>query len=158
MSIDAPPGVTPVSLQGKVRVRLYEAGGAGLIFPRATGIIYANQAGGVSCLQPELEGVYVPIGDPDLASGVGLEPELLAHFTGPEYLGGATDGYDAEVIDGLLARAHLGASVRVDRERLAESYESWVYVRVLGPATPYANFSGLGPYPCSAVLTWCNSD
>lgn len=129
MSVDSfplvPPGWLDGELIGKVRVLLYDASGAGLIFPRATGILYANQAGGHSCMQPELEGVYVPIGDPDLAPGVGLEPEIMDYFVGPKHRGGgATSGLDdedAEVIDSALARAHLGAYVRVDRERLAES-------------------------------------
>lgn len=33
----------------------------GLIIPEKTGVIYLNQAGGVSCSHPSIEGYYIPL-------------------------------------------------------------------------------------------------
>ena len=44
------------------------------------------------------------------------------------------------------------------RERLHESFEGWVQVRIASPET-YARFplfEGLGPFPLAGVLTWTN--
>ena len=50
-------------------VRLYDHAGTALVIPHATGIVYSNQAGGTTCVQPQLEGFVVPI-----ANDVGLAP------------------------------------------------------------------------------------
>ncbi len=51
----------------------------------------------------------------------------------------------------LLRRVHT--SLKVDRSRLHESVEAWVYVDILDE--PYLN---RGLTPCKAILTWENSD
>ena len=97
-----------------------------------------------------------------------LSPErlLLEYFEGPKHQGsGATSGLDvedADFIDGLLQSWRLGAFLEVDRGKLRDSHEAWVYVRIMGDETVDDDFlslaSGFGPYPKRGVLTWTNSD
>lgn len=148
----------------KPTIELWEHQGIGLIVELPTGVVYSNQTGGFSCLQPSLEGAFLPLGaEPSLAENLSAEDKLLAYFEGPKHGGaGATQGLDAEdadFIDGVLAEFHLGELVRVDRTRLAESHEAWVRVLLLGEGSLEPGFfHGLGPYPRDAVLTWLNSD
>lgn len=137
----------------KPLIRLYDAG-LGLVFPWPSGVTYSNQACGHACMQPEVEGVFVPF-DAEASWS-----RLSAHFEGPKYLGtGAMrglDGADADLIDRVLGDLHQGQVV-TDRARLAESYEAWVHV-IVEAELEGSLFSGLGPYPRPAILTWPNSD
>jgi hypothetical protein len=138
------------------RILLYEAG-VGLIIPHPTGVIYQTQAGGTCCLQPELEGASVPF------DGEQVNEALYAWFTRPTYGdSGPTRGIyaeDADRIDEVLrAWRPTGLPVTVDRARLDESVEAWVHVVIHGDESPPPSlFSGFGPYPRPAVLTWTNS-
>lgn len=137
------------------KIELCEAG-AGLLIPHPSGVVYQAQARGFSCEQVELEGVFVPFGDPRLG------PPLEAWFEGPKYQGsGARHGLDledADQIDRVLRAWHPERiAVTVDRARLRDSFEAWVHVVIHGDDEPYP-FSGFGPYPRTAVLTWTNSD
>lgn len=142
----------------KLHVRLWEARGAGIVLERPTGVVYQNQVAGHACMQEELEGVYAPL-DGDVDS---LEATLLKHFTGP-YHGGWSRPLreeDADFIDAALDRADpVGRQVRVDRARLGESCEAWVWVEVRVPDTenqfPVVQFEGQS---LKGALTWSNSD
>lgn len=80
----------------KPLVRLYEAG-LGLVFPWPSGVMYSNQACGHACMQPEVEGIFVPLEAEE------SWPRLSEHFEGPKYLGSGAmrglDGADADFID-----------------------------------------------------------
>ena len=140
-----------------MRVRLYAAKGAGVVLSARTGVSFSNQAGGTSCLQPELEGVYVPIDD-DFAT---VETRLLDYFTGPKHRGtGATRGLDsddADCIDEILHTPHAPLPFEVDRNRLSDSIEAWVFVRLRRQDEPIPILEGF-PSGAEAVLTWGNSD
>src|SRR3954467_8296255 len=86
-------------------ILLYDFIGLGLILPGASGVRYANQAGGYSCLQPEVEGYLVPLHNDlglDPVELLGPEPELLTYFGGPKHRGaGATSGLDDQDADEL---------------------------------------------------------
>jgi hypothetical protein len=148
----------------KPTIELWESVGLGLIIEMPTGVLYANQTGGFSCLHPSAEGAFLPIrNDHSCWELISPERELLAYFTGPKHRGaGATRGLDvqdADFVDGVLARALLSGVIRVDRVRLRESHEAWVRVLLLAEEASKAKlFRGLGPYPRNAVLTWGNSD
>ncbi len=152
---------------GKPCIRVYEHVGKGVIVEYPTGVIYSNQAGGTSCLQPELEGAFVPFGN-DLPrkprDWKGAEDELTAWFEGSRHRGtGATNGLDAEdadFIDGVLERAEADQWIKVDRNLLRDSCEAWVWVTVLADeGGPHVRIcSGFAPYPRRGVLTWTNSD
>jgi hypothetical protein len=134
------------------RVRLYFAKGIGVIAASASGVLYSNQAGGTSCLQPELEGIYIPLDD----AFDNIEHRLLEYFEGPRHLGtGAVHGLDvrdADYIDSILPQCLV-----VDRTRLASSMEAWVHVRLRRDVSVRPTFEGFEENSV-AVLTWANSD
>ena len=140
-----------------MRVRLYAAKGVGVIVSMRTGVVFSNQAGGYACMQPEIEGVYIPLDD----DFNGIESKLHEYFTGRKHGGtGATSGLDeadAERVDEILRSRPLPCPMRVDRDLLDASMEAWVHVR-LGQETGLAAlFEGFASN-ARAVLTWANSD
>jgi hypothetical protein len=146
-------------------IRLLDAVGLGMIVEMPTGVMYSNQTGGASCLHPRVEGLYVPLANDCTESWELISPErrLAGFFEGPKHRGtGATRGFDEEdasFIEQTLAEARLSHVLQLDRSRLRDSHEAWVHVLLLGDDTGSAPlFSGLGPYPRRAVLTWGNSD
>jgi hypothetical protein len=153
-------------------IRLYDLEGLGLIVEQSSGVFYTNQAGGTFCAQPEIEGVLVPLGS------VG-EEKLEAYFAKPEVI--RLEPHNADALDVILRTPAEGDAwaptffLQVDRSRLAESMEAWLYVTItscpepvsfadwnqnLQPELPqhpthypFAGFAGR-----SGVLTWANSD
>ncbi len=149
------------------RVILYDHVGTGLIIKYPSGVLYSNQTGGNICLQPEEEGIFVPIGnDVALPSGILLSKQtaLRAYFEGPRWQGSGAIGrlteVDALFIDQLLAQLPNFGYIRVNRTRLGESHEAWVHVLVHTEEdeSSLAIISGFGPGPLEAILTWQNSD
>ena len=125
--------------------------GVGLIIPWPTGVIYQGQVGGHYCLPFREEGVFVPLETERIEES----KQLQEYFTGPKWRGWCGEGIDEETaafVDRTLARLRLDGFIKVDRSRLKESVEAWVYVDV--PEDPYLD----GLTPCKAVLTWPNSD
>lgn len=150
----------------KARARLWENVGLGLIVDWPSGVVFSNQTGGTSCLQPEFEGVFVPLrNDCELPGDRLLSPEseLVAYFEGPKHRGAGAirglDKSDAEFIGSVLAKWRLDDFIAVDSSRLAESHEAWVHVVVRGnePGADLPLFD-FAPYPRRGVLTWSNSD
>jgi len=138
-------------------LRLWNSRGIGVIILFESGVRYSNQVGGYGCLHPEVEGVFVPLVD----ETVDQERDLKAHFTGPKWQGWCNDGIDAETadfIDAVLERSPYTEKIKVDRDRLVDSYEAWVYVKL--PSTEgdseYTVIHGFAGR--SGVLTWENSD
>ncbi len=134
------------------KITLYEAG-LGLIVAHPSGVVYSNQTMGHFCMQPEIEGVFVPFD---------AEPtweKLSAYFEGPKYAGtGAMKGLDREdagFVDAVIRKALPDCSLVVDRSRLGDSHEAWVHVLIRADG---GLFEGFGPYPHPGVLTWPNSD
>ncbi len=151
----------------KPYITLLENAGTGVIIEYPTGVVYASQAGGTLCGLPTLEGAFVPFRNYVLTPSQELaspESHLLDYFKGPKYRGtGATGGIDDEdgdFIDDVLAKAGVGGWIAVDRKRLHESCEAWVFVQVLADeGRPDVSIcSGFGPYPRRGALIWCNSD
>lgn len=151
----------------KPYVTLFDNVGTGVIIEYPTGVLYSNQVGGTANLHPTFEGAFVPFGNDVLIPSrefISLESHLVGYFEGPRYRGtGATDGLDAEdadFIDSILKEAGVDRWIGVDRNRLRESCEAWVFVNVLADeGRPDVSIcSGFEPYPRRGVLTWCNSD
>ena len=139
----------------KPTIQVWETQSLGLIILCPTGVLISNQTGGYACLHPEVEGIYVPL--------LNDAHELEAFFTGPKWQGHCYDGIDeetADFIDAFLMRPTGGelAFIRVNRDRLKDSHEAWVYVDVTEPpATQGINlFTGFGI--ATGILTWPNSD
>ncbi|WP_368738034.1 DUF6210 family protein [Myxococcus sp. AM009] len=139
-------------------IQLYDSAGLGLILLWPTGVLYSNQTGGNSCLHPQAEGAYLPLVD----ELVDLEGLLHQFFVGPQWMGRCDRGLDEETareIERILGLSYTTRELglRVDRARLEDSHEAWVYVEV--PAQPGGDLALLGPIPTSrGILTWANSD
>ncbi len=146
-------------------VTLYGAVGTGVIISCDSGISYCNQVGGYLCRQLEFDGVYLPLANDVALKNKELmspENELRAYFEGPKHNGwGANDGLDdedADFIDSALQKYHQDKWIKVDRSRLKESCEAWVFVQVYAEDDPVPLQSGFEEYPRLGVLTWSNSD
>jgi len=167
-------------------IRLWDSVGLGLIILSPSGVLYSNQAGGTCCLQPQAEGFFVPLHD----EVRGQEKMLLDYFLQPGAPSAAPEGFDlktAELIDEVLAASTVTRFIKVDRTKLKDSVEAWVYVELSNqPEEPPVTFNAdigttdsgetwraadyaelpIPPYsypvygfgPCKGVLTWCNSD
>jgi hypothetical protein len=170
----------------KKLIRLWDSIGLGLIILAPSDVLYSNQAGGTCCLQPQEEGFFLPLHD----ESRGQEQMLLDYFRKPGAPSAAPEGLDsktADFVDEVLFVSETTRFLKVDRMRLRDSVEAWVYVEVSDqPDEPPIAFdgsiaktaSGQGwrasdytslPIPPQAflifgfgaskgVLTWCNSD
>jgi hypothetical protein len=143
-------------------INLYGANGLGLIIQFPSGVLCSNQTGGTACLHPAIEGIFVPLHP----SAPEHQDRLLAHFTSFKYGGWCSEGIDAEdadLIDAILAQYAGGGLILVDRSRLSDSHEAWVFVTISphdrqgSPSDPFmTTFHGFGD--AKAILTWENSD
>src|SRR5262249_11614968 len=100
------------------------------LIPAKSGIIYANQTGGHHCRENAVEGYLLPLFN--TFGGINQEDILSKHFTGSKWYGWCGDGIDpetADFIDKVLGMTPYTSWLRVDRRRLRESHEAWVYVR-----------------------------
>jgi hypothetical protein len=110
-------------------VVLYNSVGVGLILNYPSGIFFTNQAGGYACMQPSEEGIYIPLHD----EVQDQEKALYEYFTGPKWNGWCADGIDeetAEFIDQILQASMCTKMLTVNRQRLNDSFEAWIYVTV----------------------------
>lgn len=158
--VDHAPSMAPL-------IRLYDHVGLGLIIAFPSGVRYSNQTCGHSCDQPELEGVFAPLRNTrEIPSLKVMSPENdLDRYFDTYYQGtGAPLGLssdDADAIEAILEKYHLHGFLSVDRSRLRDSHEAWVWVslhRSEQPKKAYSLVAGFEPYPRSGVLTWSNSD
>ena len=129
----------------------------GLILMMHSGVVYTNQADGVACLQLEEEGVLAPFAMP---AEQPYSKGLCDYFLSRPGNRGCLEIADADFIDAFLLTTWVPFSVKVDRTRLAESYEAWVYVNLdaySGSIPVIETPKGL-TLPMNAVLVWENSD
>lgn len=138
-----------------ITVSLFGLTGHCLIIPAKSGITYSNQVAGGSCNQYSLEGILVPVDEWNhpRATHLGAEGPLdqIQQFT-----------LDAEEltldhagqIDSLLEDSPFNIPARVDRSKLEDSCESWIWLTV--NAERFQLVEGLKV--TSAVLTTENSD
>lgn len=126
--------------------------GVGVIAFGNSGVIYQNQTAGSACLVAEAEGHLIPLSNdaPPNDYGASLEAKLSELFAGVD----AVDSSVAAAIDALFASHPNTSCVSVDRERMADSREAWVYV--LLSQNEFSPFDGFDAY--RGVLTWPNSD
>ncbi|HEX7891305.1 MAG TPA: DUF6210 family protein [Ramlibacter sp.] len=135
-----------------LRVNLVGLGQCGLIIPAATGVTYDTQVCGTLCRQTSMEGVLVPLdwGLPPDSKELSLDVRL-------ERLLGEIMGLNDELadsIDAILGQRPESSFVTVDRAKLNESCEAWIYVNVR--EAQFGLMQGFGA--CKGVLTWPNSD
>ena len=129
----------------------------GLIILQPSGAFYTLETGGYACYHESAEGVFVPVHEETEDSQQGL---LTAHFTGPKWNGWCSEGIDekdAEYIDYVFSLSPATDYLRVDRFRLDDSKEAWVYIRISESGDdPNCPISGFGN--CKGVFVWGNSD
>lgn len=128
-----------------------------LVVECPSGVRYENQVGGVVCWRGEQEGVLAPV---DVARST---VEAIQNCPYPQGAEGISLEI-ADMIDALLAAEPAARMLKVDRTRLRESWEAWIYVLVDAPRATvqdindgyYGSVYGFG---CArGVLTWPNSD
>ena len=138
---------------------LWNIPGITLLVPSNSGVIYATQTGGHYCLQRRLEGIMLPL--VNTYDGINQEQLLRSHFVA-KWSGwcGEQEGIDAatgDFVDETLKATPFTHWLRVDRDRLAESHEAWVYVRpVEFHDMELIEFGGFTFD--RGVITWPNSD
>jgi hypothetical protein len=113
----------------KPLVVLYNSVGVGLIVSYPSGILFTNQVGGHACLRPSEEGIYIPLHD----EVNDQEKTFYKYFTGPKWRGWCSNGIDeetAEFVDGVLQKSLSTTMITVDRQRLSDSSEAWIYVLI----------------------------
>lgn len=99
----------------------------GIIRANPSGKTYTNQAGGYACEHPELTGELLPWPN---ETAKYYSDFLLSYFMGPKWKGWCHQGIDeetAKVIDAVLDCLTPDAW-EVDRARLADSMEAWVWI------------------------------
>jgi hypothetical protein len=115
---------------------------------------YRNQVGGVVCWQAEQEGIIAPL---DFGDDVAAQIEGCPFPNGRQ---GITEEI-ADVLDAIFASRPSTSIFKVDRTRLDESWEAWVYVTISrSPEFKTPGVPGLiyGFGATRGVLTWPNSD
>jgi hypothetical protein len=126
--------------------------GLGLIVLHPSGVLYTNQVGGHGCFHPEVEGVFFPL-QTDINR---YELNTLEqHFKGSW---DALNDFEADLVDTVMRRSSRNLSwISVDRSRLKDSFEAWVYVK-LDPKRTKMDELLVGFDDAFGVLTWPNSD
>lgn len=141
----------------KPLIQLFCFEGIGVIVSCQSGVRYSNQTGGYACLFPEIEGVFAP-----LTNLVFNQREKLnKFFTGTKWGGYCYKGIDeetADFIDSVLIESPQTEILRVDREKLRESHEAWIYVLILEGRGDIDLQEVYGFAVGHGVLTWLNSD
>ena len=126
-----------------------------LIIEHPTRVLYEAQVAGVACSQALIEGVLVPLE---------LAPERVGRLISCTLGIGRVSAEIADAIDQILAEEPDTRFLRVDRGRMSESVEAWVFVLVDSPESnprpaPGSSFApALGFGSAKGVLTWPNSD
>ena len=127
---------------------------AALIVPEETGVVFTNQVNGTACEHREIEGILIPINNdcaPENYQDL-LETKLCALFDDAAW--GPFTQRKANEIDAVLKAYAETRGIKVDRSRLRESVEAWVYV--VAEKTEFGCYRGFGKI--RGILTWPNSD
>ena len=145
-------------------LKLWDTVGLGIIIEYPTGVMITNQTGGISCLHPKCEGIYLPLANDyndKTKEFLSPEIELSNYFKGSKYNGnGAIQGIDpedAKEINTIIHASGLQKTIEIDVNRLAESHEAWIRIKIHYDKN-FELISGFDSYPLHGVLTWANSD
>jgi hypothetical protein len=143
--------------KNRMEVCLYDLETLGLIISMPSGVFYYNQCGGIACSQNYEEGIFSFI----------REATHTLYKNIAEYTENFMDGLkeeDAIYIDSLLSKHRETKFLSVDRSRLSESMEAWIYVNINQDKileiqkTDRMNTAFKGFTSTHGVLTWENSD
>lgn len=129
-----------------MKIKLWDLEGYGIIIKCKSGIIYLNQTGGTACYDSEVEGAFCPLIDE-----AETQIEKLGKLTTNK---SKITPKEADEIDSILSSNPDTKFIKVDREKLSESWESWLHVIVDSEQSVCIEYSS----SISAILTWPNSD
>lgn len=89
------------------------------------------------------------------------EIELTNYFIGSKYSGSGAikgiDNEDADKVSSILSRYGLNELIEVDLNRLTESHEAWIRIKI-NQSQKNDLIKGFDKYPLDGILTWANSD
>ncbi len=136
----------------EIEISLYGLEQTALILLSDKGVVYQNQTGGNACMQPKAKGLLVPVtNDPPLDNLFEGALDYKLSSVCRDLIELSEDV--ADKIDTILKKELHGLAIVVDRARLNESMEAWVYVNVQDGSEDIK-----GVEKSSAILTWPNSD
>ena len=146
----------PGNCRGLPTMNLYSMSQAGLIVLSPSGVAYWNQTCGNACGQRAEEGVLIPLLELTIDEDRNV-PECplisaLASLNWGPVLG--IDQERAAEIDTMLERFYWTHGLTVDRTRLGDSEEAWVYLGI----DPRQFRLAVRLEWTKAVLVWPNSD
>ena len=150
MKIPPHPLFEPV---GKT-VCLYKLSRLGLILEdKSSEITYFNQVAGHFCSQRHAKGVFVFVDD---------DPPKLHKIVAPYMANRYTFSVeDADFLDAAFADSDCVKHLSVDRTKLEQSAEAWIYVKI-DPSVENWSETGFWSYTGfnaeAGILTWDNSD
>ena len=133
-------------------IRVWQTDSLGLIIFKNTGVRISNQTGGYACNQPEVEGIYIPL----RTQAQDIEEFFVSKLAGDGSF--PLNESVADFIDEYLQRDGNTCFLRVDRTRLTESHEAWVYVDITPPKGDNRSSLIEGFGNSKGVITWPNSD
>lgn len=129
--------------------------GVGIIISYKSGVFFTNQTGGLACHHPIYEGIYTPL---DLDNPISFFNDI--------HLADIFDAYttkdfiitldDADKLDIIFSKHPNMKRFIVDRSKLKESEEAWIYVIMKHDNYQYADIQGFKE--CKAVIIYENSD
>ncbi|WP_019636436.1 DUF6210 family protein [Paenibacillus fonticola] len=128
-------------------VCLYGLEQLALIIKSASKVIYYNQAGGYSCMQPSVEGILIILDDDTKT--------IIQGLTKYTYNKTKLSHEDADLVDELL-RLNRTGFLSMDRSKLETSMEAWLNVTIDYSKVCNGCFSGFTE--TEGVITWNNSD
>jgi len=135
---------------------LYDALGVNLIKLCKTGHIYYNQVSGNACSQNYAEGILIPFNEDTFP-----ENELEKRLSQATINENSFDIKLADKVDSILADYPFAKSATVNRNKLNDCCEAWVYVIIEtenislpNDSMPIENFEK----KFHGILTWNNSD
>ena len=101
----------------KQKVELYGVSGTALIIPMKTGVYFTNQVGGHLCMQPQVEGVLIPI---DIREGCDDVKRSLEYKLSTLDWGGwgPLSHKLADQIDSVLSDYSATQGISIDREKI----------------------------------------
>jgi len=136
---------------------LWNTPGLSLLIPAKSGVVYANQTGGHHCHQQSMESILLSLFN--RFDGIDQQSLLNQHFVSKlhGWCGNGITDDTADFVDEVLRATPYTSWLRVDRSRLLDSHEAWIFVQPTElSGTETIEF---GDFQFSeGVITWENSD